>query len=233
MSSIKDKIKNGKYTAKAYSFVRELVFGGKTRKDKKIKREMLQKNGKEIISRVQEIMEETNLKFFFDMGTLLGIIREGRLLGHDIDIDIAVYLENDEQLDMLHKVLESNGCKRRFSYSSSNIGIFEDSFIFKDVKFDICYYRTIGDKDLCYLGFVNPEKDYVIGTLDTVVLTCSAIKATKKIPFGDTLINVPENPESYLAERYGDDWTIPNKGYVYWKGPSAKRIEDICKKEYF
>ena len=64
---------------------------------RRIRSDVLQKNGVQTVKAVQEILSETGVFFFFDMGTLLGIVREGRLLKHDMDIDIAVVVSCEEE----------------------------------------------------------------------------------------------------------------------------------------
>ena len=41
----------------------------------------------------------------------------------------------------------------------------------------------------------------------------------------DIQINIPENPDQYLAETYGDDWKIPNPNYIYWENPKAIKTD--------
>ena len=165
--------------------------------------------------------------FYFDMGTMLGIVREGRLLGHDLDIDVAVYTSSEDEKDRVRNILLDTGCKLRYSYYVKELGVVEDSFEINGLKFDVNYYVRESDKDVCYLMYRDNEKSYEENEMDVVKLSVSAINEVKKVDFFGKQVTVPKEAELYLAERYGDNWRIPNKNYVYWQGPSTNKTNYI------
>ncbi len=194
----------------------------KNRRLRQIKKNM-KSNGPQTVFLIEDILSKNNLFFYMDMGTMLGIVREGRLLGHDLDIDVAVYANTEKEKEQIKNALTSAGCKLKYSYVVEEIGTVEESFELNDLKFDVNYYLRDGDKDICYLMYRNPQKNYNDEkSMDVVKLSVSAVKGTKKIPFFNQEVTVPQNPEKYLAERYGENWRIPDKFYVYWKGPSTE-----------
>lgn len=220
MNAIKKFLKEFFVTKKLYSYI------SKERYKKRI-RENLQKNGDKTMSVIQQVLEDTSALFFFDMGTLLGIVREGRLLSHDLDMDVAVFVNSTDEISKLREKLFSKGCALRFSYSVDSIGIVEDSFTLNDIKFDINYYFTEEASDVCYLMYTDPEKVYADGEMSVVKLTSPRTTETKKIDFHGIKINIPANPEEYLAVRYGENWRVPDKKYVYWKGPSTSATDYV------
>ena len=66
-----------------------------------------------------------------------------------------------------------------------------------------------------------------------VELATSPIKEIKQIDFNGKMINVPKDSEKYLSERYGSNWRIPDKNYLYWQGPSASLTSYLAKQETF
>ena len=222
--SLKKTIKNNKLTRPVYLKYREI----KADIHKKRQIKQMRQSGRETLLNLQTILEKTNVRFFFDMGTLLGLIREGALMSHDTDIDIGILPENEEEIAGLKKDLERAGCKLSFSYKVDGIGIVEESYMLNNIKFDINYYYRDDDYDLCYLLYRNPDKEYLSkNTRDVVMLTCPHInRIIKKKCYGVPL-NVPENPELYLENRYGKNWRVPDKNYVYWKGNSAHKTDKI------
>lgn len=193
----------------------------KSIKLQKERRDAVQKKGVSIIHLLQKALEGE--KFFFDMGTLLGIIREGRLLGHDLDIDVGVYADGAQNIERLREKLIQHGCKLMRSYRVEEIGVVEDSFLIEGVKFDLSYYYQEEGVDVVYLMY-DMQKDE---SAKVVQLRCSPIKEIVQINFNGGDINVPKDSEKYLAERYGENWRIPDKNYIYWEGPSAKKTEYI------
>lgn len=217
MNRIKNCLKTCVLTRSLYSWLRDV----KDYKTRRIRKNMKLK-GVETIFFIESILSE-NAFFYMDMGTLLGIIREGRLLGHDLDIDVAVYVQNEAEKMQLKDLLLNAGCQLRYSYRVESIGVVEQSFEFNDLKFDINYYVREGEQDVCYLMYRDTEKTYQNeNEMSVVKLAVTAVDRVKRVPFGGREVTVPNDPERYLAERYGENWRIPDKGYVYWKGPSAR-----------
>ncbi len=176
--------------------------------------------GSQVVKYLQRMMEDSGVFFYFDMGTLLGIIREGKLLSHDLDVDIAVFVDREKRR-AFREYLISRGCVLKKVYSVEGLGVVEESFYYLGVKFDVNYYEQCENVDVCYLLYSMPEKQYEKNQLDVVKLTNPHVCGVKKVAFAGTMVNVPENPEEYLAVRYGKNWRIPDRKYIYWKGPST------------
>lgn len=203
----------------------------KKKRIKKRKLKHMHKNGSNALILLQNTLSKTGVNFFFDMGTLLGLIREGKILDHDLDIDIAAKLDKVEQMAIIKEELSKIGAKRAFYFYVDEVGIVEESYVVDGIKFDICYYSTDREKDYCYLMYQNPEKKYESDEVyDVVKLTCDSIKEIKTIPFKGSYLNVPNDEIKYLMTRYGEKWNVPDKGYIYWKGPSASFVDYIGKR---
>lgn len=191
-------------------------------KQRHIAKKGVQKQGVLIIKKMQKRLEQGDYPFFFDMGTLLGIVREGRLLKHDMDIDLGVIVQSEADKEKIKELLTSFDAQLKYEYVVQELGVIEQSYLYQGVKFDISYYYREADQDVCYLMYRDPEKTYSDLQMDVVQLTCPAITATTKVAFQGLKVNAPANPEAYLAVRYGENWRIPDKKYVYWKGPSTR-----------
>ena len=223
LRKIKRFLRSNKITKTPYAFlgrVKNRYAFSKMRKE-------VQKNGVKTIHYIQSVLEQTGVPFFFDMGTLLGIVREGRLLGHDRDVDVAVCSADPNDIDFVTKILMDNGCLHKYRYEVADIGVVEDSFVINGIKFDINYYYRNGTFDLCYLSYTRPEKTYEPYTVDVVELRCQHVERLKSICFGGKMIAIPEDAEFYLQQRYGTNWRIPNKNYFFWEGPSASPIPNM------
>ena len=227
--NLKEKLKTWKLTKNMCDIIHLL----KLRLTKNKRRKELQQKGIDIMAYVQNVLSKTGKTFFFDMGTLLGLVREGGILKHDLDIDATILgCSTEESANELRDLFLSEGCLHRYRITVDGIGIVEDTFIYNGIKFDICYYYEDGDKHLCYLGYKDPKVKYDdIAVVNSVVLACDKIEKTTTIKIGKYSLNIPEEPEKYLVQRYGESWRVPDKGYVYWKGPSATTIPNMARQE--
>lgn len=225
LAKIKRFLRNNKLTRDLYQSL------GKIKSRKRINeiKNTIKQNGVKTVLEIQRLLENYNTKFYFDMGTLLGIVREGGFIGHDLDIDVAVYIEASK-VEAFVEYLTSNNAIHKFRYKVEGLGIIEDSFLLNDIKFDINYYTVEEDKAICYLSYLDPQKLEITDDLNTVKLTCTKIEEIIKTEFLGINVNVPMHAEQYLSERYGMNWRVPDKKYVYWRGPSATQIPNISKK---
>jgi len=100
---------------------------------------MIDKDEK-VFQKVCEMLQKQHINFWVCHGTLLGIIREGRLLPWDHDIDFAVWHDETSKEEVLNIFLSSG---------------FEEEKIFGDMdclhfygenkKIDVSFYKTEGE----------------------------------------------------------------------------------------
>lgn len=216
---IKGFLRENRYTKKIYQYLAFQKYKILNRN----KRKVMQENGLHVIEKIAKILNNGGIPYFFDFGTLLGIIRENRILEHDLDIDVGVFYEKNIY-GKVRSILSNAGFKLLYEYKIDNT-IVEESYVYKDIKVDINYYFNDEGKSKCYLFYRVPEKRYDEDVLDAVELVCDGINIFKGYDFNGVLINIPENPERLLEQRYGPNWKIPDRNWVYWKGPSAKPYE--------
>ena len=64
----------------------------------------VQNGGMQIIDLIQKSLESSEIKFFVDNGTLLGFVRDGRLIKWDYDVDFGVLVNSTFNWSMLEKL---------------------------------------------------------------------------------------------------------------------------------
>ena len=52
----------------------------------------------ELLDNTSRLLNDNNVTFWLDQGTLLGALREGNFIKHDTDIDISIYKEVDKNI---------------------------------------------------------------------------------------------------------------------------------------
>ncbi|TNG88932.1 capZB protein, partial [Pasteurellaceae bacterium USgator41] len=146
------------------------------------------KKAETALSTLKHCLNKNNIPFFLISGTLLGCIREGKLLSHDKDIDIGVWeIYTVQELD---QIIRKSGCFYILPIYSKNIlvvrhtnGITIDIFI--HYREEHGYWHG-GGKSKWHNSPFTLKPCYFLGQQYLV----------------------PEDYDLYLTENYGD-WRIP------------------------
>lgn len=223
------------FKTKAHLFRKKLVKERKiflSNKEKKLKRRAIKNNGYRLIASLNDVFEAINVTYFADFGTLLGFVREGRLMSHDLDVDIGV-ITGDVSKEEVKIAMEKAGFRlyRQYIYNGDTV---EDSYHFFDgkkgvkIKFDINYYENGDDYSKTWLFYWNRNWKYKKKNERHIVeMTYSRIPGVKTIKIHGMDINIPINAEQLLEEKYGPSWRVKDKTWIYWESPAAKKLDDI------
>lgn len=138
-----------------------------------------------ILDKVSEMLNDNNIPFYIDCGTLLGCIREGKILLHDSDVDITIHLSLWKQLmeiDLSKYDLEVKRVLEGFpNYDYGNMITIK----MKNVPED--YYCDI---------YANP-----------------AFPILEKAKMNNKEYPVPKDPGLYLKQLYGN-WMVPSNRHA-------------------
>ena len=138
-----------------------------------------------LLDTVCATLDDKQIPFYLDCGTLLGCIREGRLLLHDTDIDITIHLSFWEKLLEIDYSKYGLVLKRKYKgfpdYSGGN---------------------------LISVHLENESPDYYCDIYANPAFPILSIGA-----MGKTLYPVPIDPGLYLKQLYGN-WMEPSSGHA-------------------
>lgn len=175
------------------------------------------KNGKQaerLLAQVTTILDDLGLPYWLEGGTLLGIIREGRLLPWDNDVDISMHVNHLTHPENLFEALKNIGLRVRTRYFKESSEILKKGNIRMikvrqrrffgllkgTVCLDIFVKYTRGDHTFWEIDNKQKQVPYhFYETLDT-------------LEFKDKTYSIPKDAEGYLTYRYGD-WKIPVKDW--------------------
>lgn len=167
----------------------------------------------EALHALKKCLDKVQIPFFLISGTLLGCIREGKLLGHDKDIDIGVW--DDQDIGELIKYIRNSGCFYILpSYSKGILvirhvnGVTIDIFV--HYREDDDYWHAGGKSKWHNSPFTLIEHDFL----------------------GDKYL-IPENYDLNLTENYGDDWRIPKIDFdSALDTPNMEVVDDMAMQIY-
>ena len=151
--------------------------------------------------------ERTGLPAFVAYGTLLGAVRDGRLIGHDNDIDLAYLSSRTHPADIVREsysveraLRDAGFAIRRGSGARINVRVVLSDGSLR--AFDVFTAAYIND--VLYMqsdtGFALPRE--TILPLSTVRLLGRDLPA-------------PARPEVLLAATYGEGWRTPDPSFQY------------------
>jgi SAM-dependent methyltransferase len=160
------------------------------------------------VVRVMDVLRyKAGVPAYICYGTLLGAVRNGKLIGHDNDIDIAYVSEHPHPVDVVRegyrveRILRDEGwVVRRGSGVRLNVRLKlrDGSMRFVDV------FTSHWVEGVLYIpsdtGYRTPRE--TILPLSTVELMGRRVPA-------------PADPETLLAATYGESWRVPDPSFMY------------------
>jgi len=155
----------------------------------------------ELLLLVHKLFNENNLNFMLIFGTLLGAVRDSKLINTDTDIDIVVDIEQEKLLISLIPILEINSIKL-FRHTSGYLY----SFRYKSCYIDVCIMSK--------MGFFLCRNRYI--RIFHYITPSHLLIGEEKICFLGQSFSVPKNPINLLKFWYGDTWNIPVSGEKFY-----------------
>jgi SAM-dependent methyltransferase len=192
------------------------VFGqtGKLQLSKKLDTEW-QSQVMDLYGRVAKVLQDTyGYDVFFVYGTLLGAVREGGVIGHDLDFDSAFLSKHTDgppaakELQDIAYVLIEHGFDVECMRTALHIHHGTDP----SIRIDLFHLYFDGDGKLCF----------PFGVAGTTEILASDWRGTSDIEFCGGHGLVPANAEQFVEHMYGAGWRSPKPGFD-WKRDRTKR----------
>ncbi len=172
------------------------------------------KIAQKMLEDVTTVLEKHNIRYWIDFGTLLGIVRENRLLPWDDDLDISILADDREKM---HNVVMPE-IKRMNYRTYSRYQIIDDGILKKDDfrSFKVRNYMWKFFRGSVALDiFVMYKKDdffYWREFGKKHKIPALLLSEFETIEFNNKLYRKPKDHDKFLTYHYGD-WRTPNKDY--------------------
>lgn len=187
--------------------------------------------GRQAIERLVDIFEEQGIGYWLTFGTLLGAVREHRFLGHDDDIDVAIF-EEEFSDDLLETLLQAGfRLYRRIDIYSKRgeISGFEVCLLYEHCLVDLfIFHKHASQTDRIYThdfvgNVIENGKTVMFKQPRRLWLPWTGIG---RMEMCGRLMNVPANYEAYLSAHYGENFMIPDPLWTNLNLTHAENIPD-------
>lgn len=220
------KLKPFREKAKKIEFIYKPYKKIVTTHAQKKRSKFFKKRGMDLVMEVERIMEKTPAFYFVDAGTLLGLVRDGKLISWDLDIDFGIFANEKYSWLDLERTLGEAGFEliHQFKFRER---IAEQTYQRKNVSID--FFGHYSDDNNSYFSsfYIKQGFAYKDDTQRHVRLfTNVKISGTQKYKIGNDYVHVPVEYEEYLSEHYGQNWRIPNPNWVSDSDPDCTLLGD-------
>lgn len=205
--TIKNIIKNSSLF-EIYLLIRKFLFSFK--KNKKIK--YFREEGEEMLQKLSLALNEHEIIFWLEFGTLLGYYRENDFIKDDFDIDIGAFLSDAPKV---RKALLKSGFELAREFRCLKNDGREECYSYKHSTFDIFYFREENGVRYCN-GFSHKEG---VSWKPMKHCPCTVRKITfplvdfSEVTFKGAKVYIPQKTNEYLQCHYGKDFMTPDPNF--------------------
>ena len=170
----------------------------------------------QVLQRFSAALDEAQITFWLEFGTLLGYYREHDFISHDCDLDTGAFLEDQPKIQA---VLEQAGFELVRYYNVKDDGGREECYKHRDMSttIDIFYFRVEGD--VMYCNIFAPLKNMTFRWNLNRLMPFRTMRVNfplsdmQQVEFKGVRVRIPMNTDVHLRAQYGDDYMTPNPNF--------------------
>lgn len=202
------------------------------------------------LRQVKQILDDNNIEFWLDQGTLFGAVKQQSFFSKKSDVDLGIWFSSLPKIKELFDEFKKIGLKVYYFKSKEYLKLFGedteiDVNIYFDDKFNIekatrflyVHEGTVVSRTLDFLiRFFHLNLPICANLIEKLLFPiyrklCVVLPIEipafyfnkfSSIDFYGMIFRTPCNIEDYLEYRYGKNWREPNKGdYLYYRDDGA------------
>ena len=182
-----------------------------------------------VIDDVEKVLEDyapLQGRYFLDFGCLLGVIRSGKLIKWDKDVDYGIIIDDHFTWNNLEKYLTAKGYQKKKQFRFNDT-ITEQNYEKNGVGIDIFAHYLKDNSSLFYSYYrknkyiYNNRYEMHVMQFYTTLLNNTRVYQGEKVR-----VHIPNNVEDYLADIYTSQWRVPNPNWVPGSGPTCEKLGD-------
>jgi phosphorylcholine metabolism protein LicD len=157
----------------------------------------------EVLAAGADLLDGLGVHWWLSAGTALGVVRDGRLIPHDTDLDVGVLDDPPGVLDRVHLAFATAG------WVLARLMPYQRAHLSRGVIFDVYAYRRDGDRLVA---------DTDCGRLSKPAHLFAELTW---LEFAGRCYPLPSPPSEYLEVRYGPGWRMPAGTKGPWQAETA------------
>ncbi|MGZ4487213.1 MAG: class I SAM-dependent methyltransferase [Nocardioides sp.] len=166
----------------------------------------------DVTDQILDVMEtECGVRGWIAFGTLLGAAREGKVIGHDSDIDLAYLSEQETPAEMAVELYRIGRALRRHGMNVLNKSAAFITVVFTSPDGGM---SSIDIYTCFYVGDLLHETATVRHAVPR-----SAILPLTEMMFEGRMLPAPADADAMLAVSYGPGWRVPDPSFRHEPGP--------------
>ena len=162
---------------------------------------------------IEVLASELDVHCWLAFGSLLGAAREGGVIGHDSDVDLAYLSHQETVVGLNREMFDITRVLRR-----AGLRVLNKSGSFVTVLFD-APDGGVGSIDV-YSCFYLSGQLHETATIRTPVPR-EAIEPLGTLEFEGRELPVPADPDTMLEVSYGPGWRVPDPSFAHTPPPST------------
>lgn len=197
------------------------------------KQQALSNTGNTIAILAEEALCECHADHFLYFGNLLGIVRDGKFIEYDDDVDYGIIITESFSWDRFEDCMTRHNLKkiRQFSFDGK---ITEQTYAYQGLTVDFFGCFIHDHTMISYLYYrkdryiYNSKYEFHVGRFDYVRVT-----GTRAIEYTGKTYQIPTNAEELLESIYSENWRVPDKHWDHKKWKNFHELPLLGKCEYF